>query len=118
MQLYQTCSVGIMQPPAQKEREYLRVPLRATTFSTLCLLPLLIFGVAKAMLGRPEAAVYIMLSISTVYSSVRVPATVALTFKGDKEEDVRAKGCNSDGAEQGQLAHDNDIVVERQVSTV
>jgi hypothetical protein len=58
-----------------------------------------------------------MLSISTVYSSVRVPATVTLTFKGDKEDDMRAKGSNSDGTKQGQLAHDNDVVVE-QVSTV
>jgi len=70
-----------------KERDYLRVPLRATTFSTVCLIPLVVFGVGKAMLGQPHVAVYVMMTISTLYTSVRAPATVALTFAGEKKKE-------------------------------
>jgi len=74
-----------------KERDYLRVPLRATTFSTFCLLPLLVFGVFKALLVQPQTAAYVMMSMATVYSSVRAPATIALTFKGEKKRRSRGK---------------------------
>ncbi len=65
---------------SQLTSRYLRVPMRATAFSALSLIPLIFVASGRAI-GDPLVAAYTMMGVGVVLTAGRAPTAVAMTFQ-------------------------------------
>ncbi len=72
--------------------EYLKIPVRATTFSALCFMPLALFGIALKIQENDvgiEIGAYLAQTTAIITTVVRAPLTLLITFKSIRTSRAR-----------------------------
>lgn len=70
----------------------MKVPVRATTFSALCLIPLIILGMThKLFHTSPTISAYMAMTTAVLVTVLRAPLTFLLTFKSIKSMEDRLR---------------------------
>ena len=78
----------------QNSNDYLKIPIRATTFSALCFLPLILFGIVAKMQGSgtgTEIGAYLGQITGITLTVLRAPLTLMITFNSIKTSRARAR---------------------------